>query len=41
MKSYCKAEILEMAENDIFCVKQGGDHDSAMETWLRSFFVEL
>ena len=41
MKSYCKAEILEMAENDIFCVKQVGDHDSAMETWLRPFFVEL
>ena len=41
MKSFWKAQILEMAESDIFCVK-GGDHeDSANGAWLPSVFSEL
>ena len=41
MKIFWKAEILEMAESDIFYVKRGPDDDAAMEKWLRSLFVEL
>ena len=34
MKIFWKAEILEMAESNIFYVKCGADHDGAMEKWL-------
>ena len=38
---FWKAQILEMAESDIFCVKSGAGHDAAIENWLRSLFVVL
>ena len=41
MKSFWKAQILEMAESDIFCVKRGHHDDSANGTWLLSVFAEL
>ena len=36
-----EAEIVEMAESVILCVKCGADHGGAMEKWLRPLFVEL
>ena len=41
MKKFCKAEILQMAESDIFDVKSGADRDVAVQNWLRPRFVEL
>ena len=41
MKSFWKAEILEMAESDIFYVKWGAYDDGAVEKWLWLLFVEL
>ena len=41
MQKFWKAEILERAESDIFCVRPGADHDAALENWLRPQFVEL
>ena len=41
MKIFWKAQILEMAESDIFCVKRSDDHDSGNRTWLQSVFAEL
>ena len=41
MKIFCKAQILQMAESDIFDVKLGADHDVAIQNWLRPRFVEL
>ena len=41
MKISWKAQILQMAKSDIFCVKSADDEDSANGTWLRSVFVEL
>ena len=41
MKIFWKAQILEMAESYIFCVKSHADHDAAIENWLRPLFVEL
>ena len=41
MKTFWKAEILQMAESDIFDVKSGADHHAAIQNWLRPRFVEL
>ena len=41
MKHLWKPQILEMAESDIFCVKSGADHDTAIKNWLRPLFVDL
>ena len=34
MRLFWKASILQMAEYDIFCVKQGADDHGAREKWL-------
>ena len=31
MKIFRKAQILELAQSDIFCEKRHADHDAAME----------
>ena len=41
MKKFWKAEILQMAESDIFDVQLGADHDAAIQNWLRFRFVEF
>ena len=41
MKNVWTAEILEMAESDIFYIKWGADHDGTMEKGLRLLFVQL
>ena len=41
MKKFWKAEILQMAESDIFDIKLGVDHDAAIPNWLRPRFVDL
>ena len=41
MKTFWKAEILQMAESDIVDVKSGADHDASIQIWLRTRFVEL
>ena len=41
MKTFWKAEILQMAESDIFNVKSGADHHAAIQSWLPPRFVEL
>ena len=41
MKRFCKAQILEMAEKDIFCVKLVDNDDSANGSWMLSVFVEI
>ena len=41
MRIFWKAQILEMAESDIFWVKPGADHDVAIENWLRPLLVDL
>ena len=41
MKNFCKPEILQMAESDIFDVKSCCDHDAEIENLLRPRFVEL
>ena len=41
MKNWWKAEILEMAQSNIFYAKRSADHDGAMEKWLRPLFVKL
>ena len=40
MKIFWNAEILEMAESDIFYIKWDADDDGAMEKWLWLIFVE-
>ena len=41
MKIFWIAQILEMAESDIFCAKSGADYDAAIEIWLWLFFAEI
>ena len=41
MKYFLKAEIIPMAESDIFDVKSGANQDTAIQNWLRPRFVEL
>ena len=41
MKNCWKAEKSKMAENDIFYVKRGADHNGAMEKWLRPIFCRV
>ena len=41
MKTFWKAEILQMAKSDICDVKSDADHDAAIQNWLRPRFVEL
>ena len=41
MKSFWKAQILEMAESDIFCIKVEDHEDSANGTWRPYVFAEL
>ena len=40
MKFFSKAQILEMAESDIMCVKLDDIHGTANGTWLRSVCAE-
>ena len=41
MKQFWKPEILEMAENDIFYVKSGDEHDAENKNWLRGIFGDF
>ena len=41
MKTFFKAQILEMAESHIFCANSGSDYNAAIRNWLRRFFAEI